>query len=77
MENVFDIKKKEALNFVLPKRYQFDETKIHSCESVLLIHVYYVDKISVYVKYIKNIPPNIDIVFTVSDNETERVLREQ
>ena len=77
MENVFDIKKKEALNFVLPKRYQFDETKMHSCESVLLIHVYYVDKISVYVKYIKNIPPNVDIIFTVSDNKTEQVLREQ
>lgn len=77
LENIFDIKKEQALNFVLPKMYQFDKAEACSGDSVLLIHIYYVEKIFIYVEYIKNIPESIDIIFTVSSNETERVLREQ
>lgn len=77
MENVYEIKKKKNLNYILPKRFQLD--KIEGCfhQTVILIHIYYVEKISDYIKNIKNIPRTVDIIFTVSNNNVEKSLREQ
>lgn len=77
MENVFEIKKRENLDFILPKKYQIDNIEISRYEVVILIHIYYIEKIQEYIKYIKNIPDAIDVIFTISDNKTEKEIHEQ
>lgn len=77
MDNVYDIKKKNNLNYILPKKFQLTETEVHTHQIVILIHIYYIEKISDYIRYIKNIPEIVDIIFTVSNNRIEKVLQEQ
>lgn len=77
MENVYEIKKRRNLNYILPKKSKINNTVIKKSEVVVLIHIYYIEKIQEHIKYIKNIPESIDIIFTISDNETEKKLRKQ
>ena len=74
MDNVYDIKKKNNLNYILTKKFQLTETEVHTHQIVILIHIYYIEKISDYIRYIKNIPEIVDIIFTVSNNRIEKVL---
>lgn len=77
MENVYEIKKEKKLNYILPKKLQLDKTEERFHQVVILIHIYYTEKISDYINNIKNIPEIIDIIFTVSNSDIEKSLREQ
>lgn len=76
MENVYEIKREKNLNYILPKRFQLDKAEECFHQTVILIHIYYIEKISDYIKNIKNIPETVDIIFTVSNSDIEESLRE-
>lgn len=77
MENIFDVKKNQNLNYILPKKCITDKMELYAHEVVLLVHLYYIDKIAEHINYIKNVPDNIDVIFTVSSVEMESILRER
>lgn len=66
----------EYLNLILPKDYiLYNGENSHFNESVVvIIHLYYDDQIDKYLKYIYNIPENVDIIFTVSDKKIQIIL---
>lgn len=77
MENVFDIKKNQGLNFILSKTQRSGMSTINEHEVALLIHLYYVDTIEKYIQYIKNVPEKVDLFFTISSDEIEKALSEK
>lgn len=76
MKNVYDLKKEHALDFILPKKDKlYGKCEIQNFEKVVIvIHLFYLEKIPVYFEYIKNIPEEIQIIFTVSSMDAERIL---
>lgn len=67
MKNVLDIKEEKNLNFVLPKKNSKEEVDFSKQKCAVLIHLYYIDTIEFYMNYVKNIPEEIDVIFTYSD----------
>lgn len=67
-ENVWDIKQKKNLNFILPRNYRYaPQESIGNC--LLVIHLHYVDTLPFYMEYIKNIPEEIAIIITYAGEE--------
>ena len=76
MKNVYDIKREKGLDFILPKEgklcEKFEEKSFENV--VIVVHLYYLEKISAYLSYISNIPDKVQIIFTVSSIEAQRHL---
>lgn len=68
MRNVADIKREKNLNFILPRNYCLAENAYKEYGAVLVVvHLHYLDTIDYYLDYVKNIPIDIKVIFTVSD----------
>ncbi len=76
MKNVYDIKKDKNLNFILPKKKNLDNSKQYMPERkiAIIIHLHYLDTIRKYIKYIENIPLDMDMFFTFSDSRIKEIL---
>lgn len=66
-------------NYILPIGYYTNNARkqIKQGEIAILIHLHYAEDVEYYFQYIRNIPDNIDIVFTVSETIAERKIIEQ
>ena len=67
MKNLFDIKKENNLNFILPLEYRFSKDENIAENILIVIHLFYESRVEGYLKYIENIPSNINILFTTSN----------
>lgn len=74
MENVLDIKREKTLDFILPKKSRIGNAEDMFHETLIVIHLYYIEKIEQYINYIKNIPVTIDLFVTVSSKQTMNIL---
>lgn len=75
MDNVYQIKKRECLDFILPKKEKLCKVDLSIYESVIVvIHIYYYERVSFYLKYIENIPESIFLLITVSEKATGDLL---
>lgn len=78
MRNVADIKREENLNFILPMNYGLDsEFQVDGISAVVVIHLYYKDTVDFYLNYVRNIPKDIEIIFTTSDPEVVAIIDER
>lgn len=77
MKNVYDIKQKKNLNFILPVRQEIkkDGAIEKNGKVVIIIHLYYLDTIKEYIKYINVISDDIDVIFTASSSEVKEVIQ--
>ncbi|MDE7312838.1 MAG: rhamnan synthesis F family protein [Eubacterium sp.] len=78
MENVFDKKRKQNLNFILPSKYldKNENDLVKKKKIAVIAHLYYLDTIEYYFKYIENIPEHIDILLTVSEKKARCIIKE-
>ncbi len=75
MKNVYEIKQEKNLNYILPKKDSLLELKENILRTVIIvIHIYYFDRINMYLRYIENIPDDIFILITVSEEKTKRYI---
>lgn len=76
MNNVYDIKHKNNLNFILPinKRLGLSLENTYLKKIVIIMHFYYLETVKNYFKYIDSVPHDIDIIFTVSDKKVKEEL---
>ena len=56
MKNLFDIKKENNLNFILPLEYRFSKDENIAENILIVIHLFYESRVEGYLKYIENIP---------------------
>lgn len=77
MENVYEIKKRKCLDYILPKGEKIDELKKDIYSSVIIvIHIFYDEKIDFFLKYVENIPEEIFVFITVAKEQTREYIRE-
>lgn len=69
MKNVYDIKKEKNLNFILPLKHSLNELTQGLESSLITVYLYYEDSLSLYLDYISNIPPQMDILFITSNEQ--------
>lgn len=75
MRNVANIKKEDNLNFILPMKYSLEtEVQVNGMSVIVVIHLHYKDTVNFYMNYIRNIPKDIKILFTVSDPEMAAII---
>lgn len=74
MKNVYDIKREKKYNFALSTTHS-NNKKIISQSVLVVVHLYYKEKINEYIQYIDAIPKEFDILFTVSDDEMETAIK--
>ena len=56
MENIFDIKRKKNLNFILPLNEEvFISRKVEWKQVIIVIYLFYESTLDYYLKYIKKI----------------------
>lgn len=68
MQNVYDIKRKENLNYILPLRSVLPFADKSVCgQAVIVIHLFYEDSLDYYLRYVDSIPEEIHILFTSSN----------
>lgn len=68
MKNVYDIKKEENLNYILPLKKALPFVEKSVCkQTVIVIHLFYEDSLDDYLKYVDSIPEEINILFTTSN----------
>lgn len=72
MKNVFDIKREESLNFILPQNMVLERE--HISKAVFIIHLHYLDTAEEYMRYIEQIPYEIDVYVTVADENVHKLL---
>ena len=78
MKNVYDIKYEKGLDFILPL-YQKLETDVNYLENskiLIVMHLHYSDTVKDYLKFIDEIPGNIDLIFTVANEQVKKKLRD-
>lgn len=75
MDNVYQIKKRKCLDFILPKEEKLSEIDRSVYESIIVVvHIYYYERIQFYLKFIENIPVDIFLLITVSEKATGDLL---
>lgn len=75
MKNIYEIKRDKCLNYILPKEEVISRLKEDIFESIIVVlHIYYYDRIDMYLDYIKNIPDKISIIITVSEEKTKEYI---
>ncbi len=72
MLNVYDIKRNKNLNFILPLK-DIVKVDLYSLRTsvLIVIHLFYIEKVEGYLKYIRDIPNDIDILFVTSSNQVK------
>lgn len=74
MKNVYDIKREKGLSFILPLNTRLSTIKK---ESILIVaHLHYVEKFNECVQYFTDISPEIDIMFSSSNQQIIELLME-
>lgn len=74
MKNVLDIKREKNLNCILPTNDLLGEISMEQHKVLVIIHLYYQDTVAEYVDFVKNIPEEVDIIFTVSNDDMRTLL---
>lgn len=74
MQNVLDIKKDKKLNFVLPLNKLADNLDEVLSDTLVVIHIYYIDQLEMDIQYIKNIPEEIKLLITVTSIKAKRLI---
>lgn len=75
MKNIFEIKDKPQNTYILSKEHA-EQGYIFAVNCVVVIHLYYADTIENYIGYIKNIPDEIDVIITYTDQDTMNLVKE-
>lgn len=70
--NPYDIKSSLCLDYVLPNHSDADDIK--KGEAVVIAHLVYDELFEKYIKYLKNVPEEIDIVITTNSKEKAETL---
>lgn len=65
----------EKLNYILPTDYLMDSKKVLSKGIAVIIHMHYSDTLDNYKKYIDNIPEEINLYFTSSNEEVRQKIQ--
>lgn len=72
MLNVYDIKRNKNLNFILPlKDIVKADLYLLRTSVLIVIHLFYIEKVEGYLKYVRDIPDDIDILFVTSSNQVK------
>ncbi len=72
MDNVYDIKYRENLNFILPAKYRLKEIDQEDrIKTAVFVHLHYPDTTAFYLAYLKSVPEDIDIYITFSDERVK------
>jgi rhamnosyltransferase len=74
MKNVFDIKREKALNFILPKNTSIGNVDELLKDTIVVMHLYYAEQVEEHIKYIRNIPSEVELLITVSSEYMMNVL---
>lgn len=75
MDNVYDIKEKKNLNFILPMKHRLKETAVRDIgKTAVIIHLHYLETINFYLQYLEAIPDDIDLYITFSDERVRAAL---
>lgn len=74
MKNVADIKKEKNLNYILSLEHKAERNYLTQLgrQIIVVVHLHYIDIVSRFLEYLKHIPCEIKIVFTVSSDELGR-----
>lgn len=78
MENVYDLRYKKNLIYILPERVCTEGEKLSSeiyARAAIIIYLYYMDTLPVYYAYMNNIPEDIDIYVISSREEVLAAVR--
>lgn len=67
MNNVFDIKQNKNLNYILPLDQSLEIHLNKKAKVAIVIHLYYLEGVERYFRYVESLPSYIDVFFTVSD----------
>ena len=68
MQNVFDIKHEKNLNFILPTKHTIGSA-VNKSKAVIVVHLHYPDTVNFYLEYLKAVPDDMTVLFTVSSGE--------
>lgn len=74
-ENVRDLKTAFHLEYILPHNCGDREIK-HQLKCAVIIHLYYIELLKYSMEYIANIPEEIDLYFTVSEQCLENKIKD-
>lgn len=76
MDNVWNIRKKENLYYILPDDYVKDVSidKVFS-NTVIIVYLYYEDSVENYFRYLNEIPPEIKVYIISSNKQTLEAIR--
>jgi rhamnosyltransferase len=73
ISDINDLRNQLHLNFIINSK-RSDFTLKKNCRAVLLAHIYYPELVEKCLRYIKNVPSEIDIIISVKDNKNaERI----
>lgn len=77
MDNVYDVKREKNLNYILPAMTKLGDNSsaIYKGKVAVVIHLYYLDTVKIYLKYIEAIPDSIDILLTFSNCKMKEILQ--
>ena len=75
-QNITDIYQSANLNFILSKSH-LNKTDIETKQSKVLVvlHIYYVNRLERYDHYITSIPESIDVIITAANKEKAEIIR--
>lgn len=77
MENIYNIVRRDNLNYILPTEYcPCDMGELPMGDTCIIIHLHYMDTLTCYMDYIRKIPEAIDVYLTLSSDEMETQLCE-
>lgn len=75
MKNVYEIKKEKSLNYILPKKEKLCQLNSDIYQTIIIvIHIYYYDRINMYFNYIENIPNDIFLFITISEERSKKII---
>ncbi len=70
MENVWNIRKKEKLYYVLPEKFvQREPSKDVLRNTAIIIYLYYAEDVQKYLKYLQEIPTEINVYIITSNKD--------
>lgn len=69
----------KSKNIIIPQNYYMDNyaNYLKKGLAVVVMHLFYEDRMDMYIEYIKNIPNEIDIIFTVANDKIEKIITEK
>lgn len=73
MQNIYDIRKKEQLLYILPTND--DKMPLTEINAAVIIYLYYEDTLNRYIRYIEGIPQSIPVYIFSSKSEVLEILK--